>query len=170
MNSGATFSPDRAYRYHLWRAWDAPYTHRCVFIGVNPSTAGETDNDHTISKEVGFAKRWGFGGIDKVNLFGLVSTDVTGLLRAEDPVGPENDEHLRAVCESASRIVLAWGSHKPKVRALVKARLKQLAWIYSARSEIVTFGYNDDGTPKHPLMLAYTTPVVAHENDRGGLS
>lgn len=60
FRSDAVFSPCGKYRYRLWRVWgDAD--RRCLFIGVNPSKAGAVDNDHTIRKEIGFAKRWGFG-------------------------------------------------------------------------------------------------------------
>jgi len=164
MTGGATFSLDRAYRYRLWRDWDASKG-RCAFIGVNPSTANETDSDHTIAKEVGFAQRWGFGGIVKVNLFGLVSTDVTGLLRATDPVGPDNDDHLSEVISSSKRIVWCWGKHPPRVKSLVAKRLFVLSltewWVHMQRGkEVGTFGRNGDGSPRHPLMLPYSTPFV----------
>jgi hypothetical protein len=131
--SGATFSPDRRYRYRLWRSWGAG-ERRCAFVGVNPSKAGEDQDDPTIRREIGFAKRWGFTAIDKGNLFALVSTDVTALLDSDDPVGPDNDEHLHAVLSAAHRIVLAWGSHPPRVRALVQARLDPFRRIVCAQT------------------------------------
>lgn len=44
---GAIFSDDRKYRFALFRMWDlkAP---NVMFIGLNPSTANEHDNDPTI--------------------------------------------------------------------------------------------------------------------------
>jgi hypothetical protein len=73
-SAGATFSKDRRYRYRLWRSWGDPEL-RCVFVGLNPSTADESNDDPTIRKCVGFAKLWGFGAVDVVNLFAFRSTD-----------------------------------------------------------------------------------------------
>jgi hypothetical protein len=158
FDDGATFSADRRYRYRLWRSWGSR-EHRCVFVGVNPSVAGETNNDHTITKEIVFAKRWGFGALDKVNLFGLVSTDVTALLRTDDPIGPDNDDHVRAALEDAHRIVWCWGKHNARVASMVRARLASLEWLHTARPgcEEGTLGWNQDGSPRHPLRLSYAT-------------
>ncbi len=84
LESGAHLSPCRQYRYRLWRDWD-PGAGRCVFVGLNPSTADEHTDDPTIRKCVGFAKRWGFGAIDMVNLFAYRSTSPKGLLTQECP-------------------------------------------------------------------------------------
>ena len=46
-DNGADFSPDRKHRYSLWRIWDRSKP-LVMFIGLNPSTANESDNDPTI--------------------------------------------------------------------------------------------------------------------------
>jgi len=159
--SGAAFSDDRTYRYHLWRVWGDP-NKRLVIVGVNPSRANESDSDHTITKCCGFGQRWGFGALDMGNLFayaGPDSTDVMSLLGVADPVGPDTDLHLARIFSGAARIVWAWGKHPPKVRALIRTRALTVKAI--ARScETGTFGCNDDGSPRHPLMLSYMTPFV----------
>lgn len=161
--SGATFSADRRYRYRLWRGWNDP-ERRVLFIGVNPSTADEHASDPTITKEIGFAKRWGFGALDKVNLCALVSTDVRGLTRASDPVGPENDETIVCAITDATRIVLCWGSKtSPKALAeLVARRAAAVAALVRshARGEVGHLGLCANGAPTHTLMLAYETPFV----------
>jgi hypothetical protein len=43
---GATFSPDRAYRYKLWRTWDQSLP-TLAFVMLNPSTADEEQLDPT---------------------------------------------------------------------------------------------------------------------------
>jgi len=155
-NSGATFSPCRQYRYRLWRVW-GDGNHRCVFVGLNPSTADETRDDPTIRKCVGFSKRWGFGAIDMLNLFAWRSTDPTGLLSVDDPVGSDNDRTLAEVLSFAHRVVWAWGRHNARVRKLVAARLG--AWHAVPKvCDVGTLGRADDGSPRHPLMLAYSTP------------
>lgn len=160
FDSGATFSPCRGYRYRLWRSW-GDRENRCVFMGVNPSDADEVDNDPTITKCIGFARRWGFGALDMINPFALVSTDVTALLRAGDPVGPDNDQAIRETLEGARRIVWAWGRHDARVRKLVQERIAAAGWFaIPRRCEAGTLGHNGDGSPRHPLMLAYRTPFV----------
>lgn len=78
MRSRAVFSDDRAYRYLLTRDWgEGP---RATFVLLNPSTADEFVNDPTISKCIRFAKRWGLGGLNFVNVYALRSTDPKGLL------------------------------------------------------------------------------------------
>ncbi len=44
---GALLSRNRLYRYALWREWDSNKG-TCVFIGLNPSTANETEDDPTL--------------------------------------------------------------------------------------------------------------------------
>jgi hypothetical protein len=70
MRSSANLSPDRVYRYSLMRVWDESLP-LLVVIALNPSRADETENDPTIEKEIKYAKRWGCGGLLKLNLFFL---------------------------------------------------------------------------------------------------
>lgn len=161
--AGAEFSPCRRWRYQLWREWQAGP--RCVFIGLNPSTADEAEDDPTIRKCIGFAKRWGFGSLTMLNLFGHRSTDPAGLLTVPDPGGPGNRDAMQLAIDRASRVVLAWGSHSLKVRALVRPLVEvhgtsALPWglIAPPTADVGILGRNADGSPRHPLMLAYATP------------
>ncbi len=72
--SGAVFAEERTHRLYLWRRWstEKPWL---MFIGLNPSTADERLNDPTIRRCIGFAERWGYGGMFMCNVFSLVSTD-----------------------------------------------------------------------------------------------
>lgn len=158
FDDGATLSACRKYRYRLWRAW-GDRENRCVFVMLNPSTADESENDPTIRKCIGFAKRWGFGAIDVVNLFAWRDTDPTGLLSAADPVGPDNDDHIASAIGDARRVVWSWGKHDPRVRRLITNRT--MCWSFAPeKAEAGTLGRNGDGSPRHPLMLAYATPFA----------
>jgi hypothetical protein len=153
----ATFSDDRRYRYALSRVW-GDHTHICVFFMCNPSVADHETDDPTIRKCVGFARRWRFGGIRVANMFALVSTDVTQLLKAEDPVGPENDSYIAAALQGAHRVVWAWGKHSVRVAKLVAKRLESTPLFEVPDACVLgTLGLNSDGSPKHPLMLGYAT-------------
>jgi hypothetical protein len=154
--SGATFSRDRRYRYRLWRSWGDPAL-PCVFVGLNPSTADESNDDPTIRKCVGFAKHWGFGGVDVVNLFAFRSTEPAALSVVKDPVGRNNAYHVTLALRDAKRIVWAWGSHSPRIRRLVLPESTSLCTM-ERTCEAGTLGITKDGSPRHPLMLAYTTP------------
>jgi hypothetical protein len=158
---GAWLSDDRLFRYHLWREWDdrLPW---CVFVGINPSTADESEDDATICKCVGFARRWGFGSIHMLNLFAYRSTDQLTLLRVKDRIGPENNAAFDRVLRHADRVVCAWGRGKSAgVRRLIDARLADPLWLtVPKKAEIGSLGYTKDGYPRHPLMLGYGSRFV----------
>jgi hypothetical protein len=163
IESGAQFDDSGKYRYRLWRRWGSGG--RCVFVGLNPSTADAGNDDPTIRRCAAFAKRWGFGALDMVNLFAWRSTDPGGLLSAApEHVGPENDKVLAEVFGGASRIVWAWGRHKPPVQRLVRARIEGSPWlVVLKRCEAGVLGRAKDGSPRHPLYLANDTPFVTDE-------
>jgi hypothetical protein len=82
VKSGAELSACRTYRYRLWRQWDADLA-PVVWVMLNPSTADESADDPTIRKCIGFAQRWGYGGIEVVNLYAYRSPDPRQLKKGE---------------------------------------------------------------------------------------
>jgi len=110
IESGAEFSPDRIHRYTLWRIWDKEKAY-AAFVGLNPSTADEQRNDPTVRRCVNYAKDWGYGGLIMLNIFAYRSTDPENLYTNADPVGPDNDFHIRKVSSEAGITVAAWGNH-----------------------------------------------------------
>lgn len=65
MQGGAVIRGD--YRYLLWREWNSD--RRTVsFIMLNPSRADAEVNDPTITRCINFAKFWGYGRLEVVNL------------------------------------------------------------------------------------------------------
>lgn len=134
------------FRYRLSRTWDAALPRLC-FVMLNPSTADHVRDDPTVKKCIAIAHHQGFGGIDVVNVYAYRSSSPVMLALAEDPVGPENDQHLREVLATASRVVVAWGAH-----AIPAERLMQVQTI------VTTSGHTPyclrrtrDGQPCHPL-------------------
>src|SRR5918998_3116048 len=90
MSSSARFSPDRRYRYELWRRWgDGPAL--CNFLLLNPSTADERADDPTVARCVRRARAWGLDALVVTNLFSIRATDPRARRGVEDPVGPDND-------------------------------------------------------------------------------
>lgn len=163
--SGAALSADGVYRYQLWRHWGDGSAGTAVFLMLNPSTASALIDDATIRKCIGFAKRWGLHGIRVVNLFAFRSTKPEGLVLTTCPVGLHNDDVLRAVLghrgaehEPAPRVVAAWGScSKSKVRYLTEVRAANVVGNIVADVPLLCLGTAKDGSPRHPLMLAYDT-------------
>lgn len=144
--AGAIFSEDRVYRYLLWRRGQRP----SVFIMLNPSTADELKDDPTIRRCRGYSRDWGFDGTVIANAFALRDTNPEGLYQVADPVGPDNDRYiLQAASLAVGPIVCAWGKHG-KLHGRGAAVLKLLR---DAGYKPQAFGFNNDGSPKHPLYL-----------------
>jgi hypothetical protein len=146
----AKLSPDRQYRYALWRRWDRREEGRQVlFVMLNPSTADESFDDPTIRRCVGFAKSWGFGSLAVGNLFALRATDPRELRRHADPIGPENNHHLLALMAQSDLVVAAWGIDGNYLGRNKSVRDMWPDWKVLG----LTKGLINDGHPKHPLYL-----------------
>jgi hypothetical protein len=81
-----------------------------MFIGLNPSTADEVEDDRTIRRCISYAKQWGYGGIIVANLFAYRTPSPAEMMVSTDPVGPENDRWLRDLAHQPSLIVAMWGN------------------------------------------------------------
>lgn len=168
VRSSAVLSPCGRYRYRLEREWDVALP-KAGWVLCNPSTADATADDPTIRKCVGFARRWGCGGIVVLNVCALRSTNPGALLEADDPVGPDNIDafdrfsfdwhHWKANgYDGVDRIVLGWGNALP--RRLGECAETALGWI---SAPTMCLGRTKAGAPRHPLMLAYSTPLEPFE-------
>jgi hypothetical protein len=153
----ALISKCELYRYWLLRQWDWDLRPAC-FVLLNPSTADAEKNDATVRKCMGFARRWGNGGIEIVNLFAFRSRDPKKLITAKAPVGPDNDRCIDEVILACSPVVLGWGNSIPKAcRSRVDDVLKRL----KARGVLpVCLGITGKGQPQHPLFVKYETPLI----------
>lgn len=151
MRSEAKISPCNRYRYSLSRVWDEKLP-RVAFVMLNPSTADDVKDDPTIRKCIGFAKRWGYGSIEVVNLFALRSRDPQALRTAEDAVGPENDWHIHDCVGRASRVVCAWGTKGSLFR--------RAGSVARYIPEAMALRLTKDGHPEHPLYVPYEIEPV----------
>lgn len=142
MKTDAKLSDCRTYRYALWRTWDEskPYA---MFIGLNPSTADETEDDPTIRRCIAFAKDWGYGGLCMGNLFAFRATKPGDMMLVQDPVGPDNDRWLQNLAGNAGVIVAAWGNG-----GSYRGRSKE---ILSMFQNLMCLKQNQSGEPVHPL-------------------
>lgn len=156
----AVLSPCRTWRYLLRRTWDelTPEPRRALFVMLNPSTADETQDDPTIRRCIGFAKRWGFGGVEIVNIFAYRSTDPRALksLSRATAVGPRNDGFLYDAADRArhTRIVAAWGNHGDLFSR--DASVRTLLSDFS----VECFRLTGKSQPEHPLYQPYERQLV----------
>lgn len=152
MTKTAIFSDCRTWRYALLRIWDSSKPMAC-FIGLNPSTADEVQDDPTIRKCMGFAQRWGNGGLLMLNLFAWRATMPKDMFAAQaagkDIIGPANrlDDLLRMAHHGTNTVVAAWGKHGGYRGQHATAVLRQRGLHY--------LKLNKDGSPQHPLYIPY---------------
>ena len=150
MNSGATFSEDRKYRYTLWRIWDESKP-LVMFIGLNPSTANEAEPDNTITKVIKIAKNNGYGGLYMMNLFGIISPKPTILDTCENPFG-NNDIHIGQIANKVKDIVFCWGTFKQ-----IRGRSE---WAKRIFPNALCLKHTKNGSPWHPLYCKDDTKLI----------
>lgn len=174
----AVFSPDGRHRLWLHRDRSDMLTAniygRTLFFMLNPSKAGATESDMTLSKCLGFSKALGSVRAGVVNAFTRVATDPNALLHESDLNAETANETLL--------MALAWLQDGPGPRGgkLIFAYGKP-AWYTTATTgpkatlsylfrERVTFmrlaaaahglkpfalGLTVDGWPRHPSRFGY---------------
>lgn len=164
--SSAKLSSCGLYRYELRRRWGSGRP--MAFIGLNPSTADATEDDPTIRRCVGFAKREGCDELVMLNLYAARETDpielthvVFGSRRVRHSAcGPDNNHAIAAVLvELQNRngvLVAAWGATDA---ALHRDRVEVVRKLVGA-VPLMCFGTTKDGSPRHPLYLRGDAPLV----------
>lgn len=154
--SGAVFDQHRAYRFVLWRFWnDNP---RVLFIGLNPSTANELQNDPTIKRCIGFAQKWDYGGMFFCNLYSYVSTNPR-LLLWEEALHRANIPAITMATNLVSLTVAAWGDGINLVEN-GKSIAEHIAKLIAPS---MCFGLTQKGNPKHPLYLSGETKLMEYQ-------
>ena len=154
LTASAIITECGRYRYELRRVWD-PKGPLLEFVMLNPSTADGDVDDPTIRRCIGFARRWGYGGIVVRNLYAYRATNPDMLANVDDPIGPENRDYLAN--QVADCTVVAWGAHPAAVGWWqgypydITAALKRPEWL--------CLGLTSSGMPRHPLYIrADATP------------
>ena len=147
MRKNATLSKDRKYRYTLTRIWDETKP-KVMFIGLNPSTADETEDDPTITRCINFAKSWGYGGLEMTNLFAFRATNPEVMKNEKEPIGEDNDTWLKKLDAECDIIIGAWGNH-----GAFHGRGKEVMNMFDTLHYLAL---NKSGHPSHPLYLKAT--------------
>lgn len=155
----AKFSKYRKYRYSLTRWW-APEADKghVNFIMLNPSVAGESEDDPTVRRCMAYARAWGYRGLVITNLYALVSTDPRALVTAAEPVGPDNDGFITLMAQRAALVCVAWGQwgapRMSRKRGLYMGRGPVVLKLLESLAVVpVAFGVTQEAQPLHPLRL-----------------
>jgi hypothetical protein len=147
------------HRYWLTRTW-SPRLPRVTFVGLNPSTADDSQDDATIRKCIGFSRLWKMGGLLMLNLFTYRATQPRDLVLAamRGMINGDVDEELNGynLIPANGLVICCWGSSmkgddqdRPR---FIMNRLRE----YRTRALHI----NKDGSPKHPLYVAYTKKLL----------
>lgn len=133
-----------------------------AFFGINPSTADATIDDATVRKWIGFTKVNGGRRFIVGNVSAVRATDVRTL--AAKLVSPaqhfENLDHLQRIIDDADVLVPCWGNRSKAPRHMRNDFDTVLSMLRASRKPVRHFGLTGSGDPKHPLMLAYATPLT----------
>lgn len=148
VEKGAHFSPDRKYRYTLWRIWEPTFP-RLNWLMLNPSTADENVEDPTIAKCIRFAKLWKYGSVHITNIFSYRATDPEDMKKVDDPVGPNNDWYVWSNANQADLVICAWGNHGVHMGRSEHVR----AMLKDVKTHCLKI--NQTGEPQHPLYLPF---------------
>lgn len=167
MSKLCEFSPCRKYRYTLWRDWPmelgldtdpdraALSKHYVQFIGLNPSTADDTQDDPTMRRCIDFAKRWGYGAFCMTNLFAFRATDPRDMKAHATPIGDENDRWIAEIASGAHIVIAAWGNDG--------VHLDRAARVMKALPLLHCLKVTNTGQPSHPLYLPSSLkPIIYH--------
>lgn len=173
MTGSASFDPTGAYRYALRRGTGLGASgpggagaRSVCFVLLNPSTADARRDDPTIRRCVGFARAWGLGAVEVVNLCAWRSTEPRELAAAArrgiDVVGPGNARAVRRAAGRAGLVVAGWGAWGGRL-GLGGAMLDRLAaWAAAGRAgRAAVLGWTAGGEPRHPLYVRGSARPVA---------
>lgn len=151
MKRDNMFSSDRQHRVKLWREMDPANSAFALFIGLNPSTATEREDDPTLRRCMSFAQSFGCGSLLMMNLFTIRSPEPAVMKAHPMPCVPgANDFCLREAAAEAHIIIAAWGAHGGHRGRDVE--------VYRMLTETVgrklyCLGVTKEGYPRHPLYV-----------------
>ncbi len=159
----AVLSPCGTYRYRLSRTGLWLSTRRVVFVMLNPSTADASVDDPTIRRCIGFARTLECERLDVVNLYALRSPNPQDLIDSAqagiDPIGPENDAHIRDVTRGADFVICAWGAHP-----IAEQRIRPVLDVLPR--PLFALGVTKYRAPRHPLYVRADAPLQVWKAER----
>lgn len=134
-----------------------------MFIGLNPSTANQKDDDPTIRRVCSIANSLGYGGVYMLNCWSYVSTDPKFLqshIESKEYFTAEHEDNnlftIKADSKKVKEIVFAWGSFD-----IVKLKGRDTL-LHSLFPNAKALKINKDGSPKHPLYCRKDSKLIPY--------
>lgn len=154
LDAGADINDMRTHRFRLWRAWGPGQ--RLAWLMMNPSTADEDVLDPTLRRCVGFAKAWGYDGIEIFNVATLRTPSPATLVAAHKSgldvfMREQRNAAILATAPSIGRVIVAWGAC-----ALTCEEAASGGALFTT-SQVMCLGKTLAGHPRHPLYLRADT-------------
>lgn len=147
---GAIFSQDRKYRYCLKRIWDTTKP-KLMWIGFNPSNAGETDDDPTIESVRRITRFNSYGGFYMLNCYGIICELPEIVKKTKDPMGA-NLQYHDIIRPLVTNVVFAWGNFK-EATEIAQDFIKRYPGA-------LCIGKNKNGSPVHPLYQKEQSTLI----------
>lgn len=147
LERSAEISECGRYRWSLRRVLNRDNQRIVCFVMLNPSTADGEQDDPTIRRCIGFARRWSYSILEVRNLFPFRATDKRELLTADNPTGDPRGLAELGNAHNADLIIAAWGEFVPFERD-VTMRL-----LYGRGRPIYCLGLTAGRKPRHPLYM-----------------
>lgn len=163
IGASATVSECGRYRYSLERTIGVGPN--LGWIMLNPSTADAETDDATIRKVKGFTQRAYCGVVCVANLFAWRSRHPKDVvLNLADAEGEQNFAALGELARCCNAIVCAWGNEagRPWIAEQADRVADALRQLGVTPARLVCLGTNKDGSPRHPLMVPYSQPLVPY--------
>ena len=157
IERAAVISACGAYRYSLTRKWsDAPLL---PFVMLNPSTADAKEDDPTIRRCIGFARREGAGGLIVANLYALRSPSPEALWAARDPIGPRELANARWPRRASGRSVAPHHLRVGRAGPTRSNRRRAADVSNASGARLACLGRTQRGAPRHPLYVRADQPL-----------
>lgn len=159
MKRDAKLSACGTLRWTLTREWG--HGARVCYIGHNPSTASHMVDDPTSQAWVHFARQWGAGRYDAVNLYPYRSPDPKECHRWArwDQNGPDysardalmqNEAVVATTAKLADIVVACWGELAQDSNWVAQI-IEAIQAGYPPYPDIYCLGRTLAGNPKHPM-------------------
>jgi hypothetical protein len=159
MRKSAVISLCGRFRYELRRVWDKALPPFAAGM-LNPSIADAEIDDPTIIRILSRARASGCGSLIVWNLGAGRATNPKDWVRMSDPIGPENDTHIKsALSECRERDGIAfvgWGAHG----TFMNRNHNALRIAAEVGVQFKCLGITRGGQPRHPLYIGAWQPLV----------
>lgn len=158
----AIFDEHKKYRYSLITEWDEGKG-KVFFILLNPSLADGKVDDNTTKRCIHFAKKYGYGSLEIVNLFVYIATNYSELkvLDKNEAIGSENYNYLIRAINSADNIIVAWGEN-----GTIHQRHKEIEQLIDGYDVDCLGVPTREGHPRHPLCLRNDVELVPYKRPK----